>query len=291
MAFPWAAAVSGGTGIVAPIISNLFQRSANEHAWNKSVDMYNIQKQDAEHQWYLQNEYNENMWHQENAYNEHMWNMANDYNSPANQMARFSQAGLNPNLIYGQSNTTSPVSSASFNSKPFDQAHQGQFDNTIAPLGDLGGSAFVNAYNQSQINAAQVANIQAQTAKTAADTQAVGVQTETSRVNLQNIKDWSWENMRLQNQKLAADTMSVDAANERAVERHVFDLQQLAENVKKSRGENVNIDVRNSLEAYEAQMKQMGIYPGDGIYVRLAGIILQKLGIIQKVDDIINYLK
>jgi hypothetical protein len=31
-----------------------------------------------------------------------MWNLANEYNSPANQMSRFKDAGLNPNLMYGQ---------------------------------------------------------------------------------------------------------------------------------------------------------------------------------------------
>lgn len=30
------------------------------------------------------------------------WNRENDYNSPKNQQARFKDAGLNPNLIYGQ---------------------------------------------------------------------------------------------------------------------------------------------------------------------------------------------
>lgn len=30
-----------------------------------------------------------------------MWNMANQYNSPSSQMARYTSAGLNPNLIYG----------------------------------------------------------------------------------------------------------------------------------------------------------------------------------------------
>jgi len=30
-----------------------------------------------------------------------MWNRANEYNTPANQMKRYTSAGLNPNLIYG----------------------------------------------------------------------------------------------------------------------------------------------------------------------------------------------
>ena len=34
--------------------------------------------------------------------NKEMWRLQNEYNSPKNQMARFSEAGLNPNLIYGK---------------------------------------------------------------------------------------------------------------------------------------------------------------------------------------------
>jgi len=34
-----------------------------------------------------------------------MWNMANEYNTPHAQMLRMREAGLNPNLMYGQGNT------------------------------------------------------------------------------------------------------------------------------------------------------------------------------------------
>lgn len=44
--------------------------------------------------------------------NQEMWHMQNEYNRPAAQMARFQEAGLNPNLMYGQGNpgnaTTAP---------------------------------------------------------------------------------------------------------------------------------------------------------------------------------------
>lgn len=35
-------------------------------------------------------------------WNEQMWNRQNEYNTPSAQMQRFKEAGLNPNLIYGQ---------------------------------------------------------------------------------------------------------------------------------------------------------------------------------------------
>lgn len=37
------------------------------------------------------------------------WNMENEYNTPKNQMMRFVEAGLNPHLIYGQTNTASSL--------------------------------------------------------------------------------------------------------------------------------------------------------------------------------------
>lgn len=50
---------------------------------------------------------------QQNAFNVAMWNAENEYNAPINQMQRFQQAGLNPNLIYGQQNTSASAPSAS----------------------------------------------------------------------------------------------------------------------------------------------------------------------------------
>lgn len=39
------------------------------------------------------------------------WNRQNIYNSPQAQMERFKEAGLNPHLIYGQTNTSQPIRS------------------------------------------------------------------------------------------------------------------------------------------------------------------------------------
>lgn len=62
-------------------------------------------------------------------FNQMMFNLANQYNSPLAQMSRFKNAGLNPNLIYGQqANTASPISMGSGSAplaasmSPFDTA-------------------------------------------------------------------------------------------------------------------------------------------------------------------------
>lgn len=51
---------------------------------------------------YLQYKYNTRLAEQQNQYNLEMWKLNNEYNSPQAQMKRFEEAGLNPNLIYGQ---------------------------------------------------------------------------------------------------------------------------------------------------------------------------------------------
>lgn len=48
----------------------------------------------------------------QNDLNVQNWNMVNAYNTPAMQMARFKEAGLNPNLIYSQTNTAGQIASA-----------------------------------------------------------------------------------------------------------------------------------------------------------------------------------
>lgn len=57
--------------------------------------------------------YNYLMKQQEQAFNLQLWNLQNEYNHPAAQMARYQQAGLNPNLIYGQQNVAASPASAS----------------------------------------------------------------------------------------------------------------------------------------------------------------------------------
>lgn len=53
-------------------------------------------------------------------YNERMWNLNNEYNTPVAQMQRFSDAGLNPNLIYGQGNSGNSAHSPTMDPLRFD---------------------------------------------------------------------------------------------------------------------------------------------------------------------------
>lgn len=65
------------------------------------------------------------------------WNMVNEYNSPANQMARLKDAGLNPNLMYGQG---SPGQSSSL---PGVSGNGGNFNMRPTPIDSM--SLYQNA--------------------------------------------------------------------------------------------------------------------------------------------------
>lgn len=67
--FPLGSIISAGAGLLTGGLNSIFQKKQQDKSWAKQVEF---------------------------------WNMQNEYNSPANQMARFKDAGLNPNLIYGQ---------------------------------------------------------------------------------------------------------------------------------------------------------------------------------------------
>nr|QJB19972.1 MAG: DNA pilot protein [Microvirus sp.] len=76
-------AVSSGTGIINSLLQNrMAKRNTDETiAANMNLAKYQYSQE-------LEN-----------------WNRQNEYNSPNSQMKRFTEAGLNPNLIYGQGNS------------------------------------------------------------------------------------------------------------------------------------------------------------------------------------------
>ena len=87
-----------------------------------------------------------------------MWNLQNAYNSPTAQMSRLRQAGLNPNLVYGNGVTGNSAGSApQYQPAKIQRA-------TMEPYRgwNLGLSDAVSAYLAVRQNKAQVENMEAQ---------------------------------------------------------------------------------------------------------------------------------
>lgn len=82
----------------------------------------------------LENKRADAVWEREKAYNADLWAKQNEYNSPKAQMQRLSDAGLNPNLMYGQGTTgvSSPPPVARLESGSIDTPDYGPAD----PRGD-----------------------------------------------------------------------------------------------------------------------------------------------------------
>lgn len=73
------AAISGASNIASGVIGQIFAKKNSERQLSQQKELQNYQySQDVD-----------------------MWNKQNAYNSPLQQMERYKEAGLNPNLIYG----------------------------------------------------------------------------------------------------------------------------------------------------------------------------------------------
>lgn len=85
-------------GLIDGIIGSGISAATDVYVNKKNLE---FQQQANEQNIQLQRDIN-----QQNLYQQwKMWEATNNYNSPVEQMARYREAGLNPNLIYGQSNT------------------------------------------------------------------------------------------------------------------------------------------------------------------------------------------
>lgn len=112
------AASAGGTAVA--------QGKLNKKNRKWQEKMYAIQKADA-----LEN-----------------WRRQNEYNSPAKQMQRFKEAGLNPNLIYGQGSAG--------NASNIDLGKPGNPDTSVTdftPIGQAISNGFIKYYDIRQANA------------------------------------------------------------------------------------------------------------------------------------------
>lgn len=98
---------------------SIFSSIAGAVAGNKNIDKQ-VSAQKEENQ--KNRDWNLNLAKLQNQWNIDQWNRENAYNSPAAQMARFKDADLNPDLVYGQQNLSaaSPEMTAGEGSQPTD---------------------------------------------------------------------------------------------------------------------------------------------------------------------------
>lgn len=171
------------------------------------------------------------------------WRMQNEYNSPMAQMARLSEAGLNPNLVYGNGaeamSSSGPRSSSveGYSPKAPDfsgvgaavggyldsQVKQQQLDNLAAQKTLLG--------QQALLAAAQITDTTARAAKTAQDTE-IG---KATLKRADDIAQSSLEMTRAGISKTLADTTYTISQNERAALSNDMSLREAVERIASMR--------------------------------------------------------
>lgn len=225
------------------------------------------------------------------------WNMQNAYNSPSGQMERLKAAGLNPNLVYG--NGADAQASGTVRSSGVPSA---QFDAPRFHPGDA-----MNAYYNTKIQGATVDNLEAQNTNIAQETALkkaqelatlagipkTNIETKQSefKLNMDNLlKDISLQHAQANLNKTVADTQYTLDSNERAQAQNASSLREAAERILTSRAARSKIpfekqeiqarirmmDKDQQLKDLDINLKEIGVQPGDNIFFRILGQLLNK---------------
>lgn len=226
------------------------------------------------------------------------WNRTNAYNSPAAQMQRYKEAGLNPNLIYGQTNTADAVSS--YKANPY-QEQAPTFDSS--PLVQGASLYYDNQIKRQTVEnaAAQKALIEAQT-KAALSQAAAAIQNAlTGEFDLglkKDLRATSIDAAAASLQKLYADIGQTNASttftldeNARKQALHATNVEQAIQNIlatktgveltrsqiAKLKVEINNLKTQGLISEKHLEMWRQGINPNAGGFERLMQFIYEKL--------------
>ena len=187
-------------------------------------------------------EYNLMLAQTQNRWNLEQWQRENDYNSPTAQMARFRAAGLNPNLIYGQTNSaaSSPTLTSGAASSPADMSAIGNKRNF--------GQAMQEMLNV-EMQKAQIEAIKAGTEKTKADTD--NTRETTKGLTIDNMYRAAQHEQTLEiggmQIKLGKSTLRM---NEQQMENLKADLENIVANTE---------SVKQAVEESKARVELLGV--------------------------------
>lgn len=214
-------------------------------------------------------------------YNSKMIDKQNAYNSPASQMARYSDAGLNPDLIYGQGSSGNQSSPASYSPPTVDYQHK-PFDlpQVIGQFQDL------------KMQQAQIDNVKANTEATRAEVankvfrrllDQVNINKKEFDLNLSkelrpysvDIKKNEASQMGTKWNLMLEELKKVQGINPLLLEERHKDIQLKESKDQILKQEKIYQQLRN-------QMFKRGITPSDNIILRMLSRAISELG----ADDI-----
>lgn len=269
-----AAIITGAATIAASGANAYAQGKMNKRALNYNREAYARQRTDALSDYETQNR----------------------YNSPEEQMKRFRDAGLNPNLIYGQQNEGATVRSSdmqswnprapSFDIQPGNIVSQ-YFDTRLREAQIDQARASITVMQQDALQKAQqTANLSTQNAmgefnlmqsKRLAETQVQAAQANLDNVRQQTESSKTTQSIALQeNERRAALTsQSLQEGIQRILQIRAQTANTYEERKRiQSSIENLNTDT--DLKKEDLELRKKGINPQDPVWLRMLGQYLEK---------------
>lgn len=229
MAVNWQALGSVGSSL----ISGLFGQIGQRQQLNQSLQQQQLAFQQNKELAALQNEYNIAQWQREN-----------EYNLPKNQMSRLKNAGLNPDLMYGNgisglTSATSPSMSAGSPMSPVDMTMGGR----RKTIGDI-----MNESIQNGLATAQIGLMKAQARK--ANSDATGQ-------DIHNKSIFELDRADIE-QRLAARDYSKQQINEsmQRIENMKKEVEQMSSNIELIGKQIENIDFQQAQDKLRLAMEQ-----------------------------------
>lgn len=247
-----------------------------------------------------------------NSFNERMISQQNEYNSPSAQMARMKEAGLNPNLMYGQGTVGNQTSAPSMKPIPYQAPKMQSYTGW-----NLGLSDAVSQFQQMVMQKQQLKNMASQR-----DAVEAGIDTERikqanilqstarSKYDLDLARDL--RNSVLSTAKSNADAAYYDAETKRLPHQSfTFDgknsqtvAQQLVFNALKQSDyknqlsqaqlSNLTAATRRLIQTADIEKFDQDLYIStgltkrDALYTRLIRAAMEGLGMTGSIDKIFN---
>lgn len=252
---------------------------------DRNIENWKMQSAYNEKMWGVQNQYNEGLWNKQNEYNEQMWNKMNQYNAPVSQMERYKEAGLNPNLIYGQSNMGGFVSTANLDNSSLSTAGVPGAPSASwrgeAPKFDL--EKGLLSYLQFRESSARTNNLEelnkvyeqdsilraAQTAATVAGTAKTHQDVSLGSALFKTSVDAAAANLR--KVQIEADISLNRDSREAAL--NSSNLREAAGRIQNMQGQRENMVLDQEIKKMQIRMQQLGIQPTDNIIFRQLGLL------------------
>lgn len=268
--------VSFGLGQASQNINNYLNHQNNEKQRKWTEKMYQTQRQDSLADWTMQN----------------------NYNSPEAQMLRLKNAGLNPNLVYGNGATQQAGAVRS--------SEAGSY-NPQASTQDLGSgvSSGLSAYYDTQIKDATVQNLKQQnqnlqqeyknkqamelaTIASTGLTESNKAKTDFELYMSNRLKDITYEGATLQNKKLSADITYTLNQDVRAGLSNDMSLREALSRISRNVSQNetdarmrqqIQQTIRNlqqdeRTKRLENNLRENGLNPSDPMYQRVLGQLI-----------------